>query len=222
MVSKCGSLSENEKNRGETGRERQTKLGHVTWLGLTVGRIKYPTACGHLHNKCSFHFINYFSSTGTEARHSKREAAPYSGRLFIEYKSGALKTWATRSLRDGKQSGSLRYHENDHNRRKRGSSVWWLHCDRLIALSICFEKAKDGETNKQSMLKKKTGLSTAVQFEAFPIIKKKKMFCFAWMQIYWPLNLCSNLWVYHNISWHNSLFLVPLINAAQTANHAEN
>lgn len=156
VVSKCGSPSKNEKNRGETGRERQTKLGHVTWLGLTAGRIKYPTACGHLHNKCSFLFINYFSSTGTEAQHSKREAVPYSGwqpRLFSENKSGALKTWATRSLRDGKQSSSLRYRENDHNRRKHGSNVWWLHCDRLIALSICFEKVKDGETHKQSLLK---------------------------------------------------------------------
>lgn len=167
VVSKRGSPSENKKNRGETGRERQTKLGHVTWLGLTTGRIKYPTACGHLHNKCSFHFINYFSSAGTEARHSKHEASPFSGwqpRLFSENKSGALKTWATRSLRDGKQSSSLRYHENDHNRRKHGSSVWWLHCNRLIPLSICIEKAKGGETHKNVIISKKAGLSTVVQF----------------------------------------------------------
>lgn len=72
-------LWEKERNRGETSRGRQTKLGHVTWLGLTAGRIKYPTACGHLHNKCSFHFINYFSSMGNEARHSECDAALYSG-----------------------------------------------------------------------------------------------------------------------------------------------
>lgn len=129
-----------EEERRDRQRERQTKLGHVTWLGLTAGRIKYPPACGHLHNKCSFHFINYLSSTGTEARHRKREAAAYSGwqpRLFSENKSGALKTLSSLSHRDGKQSGSLRYRENDHNRRKHGSSVWWRYCARLIALSIC-------------------------------------------------------------------------------------
>lgn len=71
---------EQERNRAETGRGRQTKLGQVTWLGSTAGRIKYPTACGHLHNKCSFHFINYFFSVGNEARHGERDAALHSGR----------------------------------------------------------------------------------------------------------------------------------------------
>lgn len=107
------TVGEWARTRGTEERqaERQTKLGHVTWLGLTAGRIKYPTACGHLHNKCSFHFINYFSSTGTEDRQSEREATLHSSwqaRLFSEHKKGALKTWATRSHRDGKQSESLR------------------------------------------------------------------------------------------------------------------
>lgn len=56
--------SEKERKRGETASGRHRELGQVTWLGLTTGRIKYPTACGHLHNKCRFHFINYFSSMG--------------------------------------------------------------------------------------------------------------------------------------------------------------
>lgn len=112
-------------------RDGQTKLGQVTWLGSTAGRIKYPTACGHSHNKRSFRFINYFPSKGNEARRSASDAALHSGRRWGFWAS--TKTDAPTAT--GNKAGARDCTKNDRTRKERGSALWQLHCDRLMALS---------------------------------------------------------------------------------------
>lgn len=89
-----GQSKTDKENERERDREA-VKLGQVTWLGSTAGGIKYPTACGHLHNKCRFHFMNYFSSTGDGARHRACDATHYwKASPFSEDKNRGVKDWS--------------------------------------------------------------------------------------------------------------------------------